>query len=137
MQLLIAGALAAAKVRITLREVETNVMHNLHVIAIGRARMFRQLKPNMEDPTMLKLLLNWLLSALALIIVAHVVPGFSVSSFVAALIAALVVGFVNATLGLILKIITFPLTLVTFGVFWFVINAIMLKLAAAFVPGFV
>jgi len=84
----------------------------------------------------MKLLLNWILSAVALLIVSHLVGGFYVASFTAALIAALVIGFVNATLGLLLKIITFPLTLVTFGIFWFVINAIMLELAASFVPGF-
>jgi putative membrane protein len=82
------------------------------------------------------LLVNWLLSALSLIVVAHVVRGFELSGFTAALLAALVVGFINATLGAFLKFITFPLTLVTLGVFWFVINALMLKLAAAFVPGF-
>jgi putative membrane protein len=71
-----------------------------------------------------------------LLIVSHLVGGFYVDSITAALIAAFVIGFVNATLGLILKILTFPLTLVTFGIFWFVINAIMLELAAAFVPGF-
>ena len=54
----------------------------------------------------------------------------------AALIAALVIGFINATLGLFLKVITFPLTLVTFGLFWLVINAAMLELATAIVPGF-
>jgi len=85
----------------------------------------------------MRLLLNWILSAVALLVVSHLVGGFYVASITAALIAALVIGFVNATLGLFLKIITFPLTLVTFGIFWFVINAIMLELAASFVPGFV
>ncbi len=84
----------------------------------------------------MKLILNWILSALSLMIVAHVVPGFEVRSFGAALIAALVVGLVNATLGLILKILTFPLTIVTFGVFWFVINALMLRIASIVVTGF-
>jgi putative membrane protein len=55
---------------------------------------------------------------------------------VAALVAALAIGLINATLGLLLKILTFPLTLVTLGLFWFVINALMLKLAAAVVTGF-
>jgi putative membrane protein len=64
------------------------------------------------------------------------VPGISVNGPVAALIAALVIGLVNATLGLLLKIITFPLTILTLGLFWFVINAFMLELAAAFVRGF-
>ena len=84
----------------------------------------------------MKMILNWLLSALSLLIVAQVVRGFNVTGFVAALIAALVIGLVNATLGLFLKVITFPLTLVSLGVFWIVINALMLKIAAAVVPGF-
>lgn len=81
-------------------------------------------------------LLNWALSALAVWIVAHVIPGFHVSGWVAALIAALVIGFVNATLGVFLKIVTFPLTLLTLGLFWLVINAAMIELASAIVPGF-
>ena len=85
---------------------------------------------------MLNVLINWLLSALSLMIVAHVIRGFEVTGFGAALIAAFAIGLVNATLGLFLKIVTFPLTLVSLGVFWFVINALMLKLASAFVPGF-
>ena len=85
---------------------------------------------------MVRLLLHWILSAVAVWIVAHVVPGISVSGPVAALIAALVIGLINATLGLLLKIITFPLTILTLGLFWFVINALMLELAAAFVRGF-
>jgi putative membrane protein len=84
----------------------------------------------------MRLILNWILSALSLMIVAHLVSGFVVTNFVAALIAALVIGLVNATIGLVFKIITLPLTLVTFGIFWFVINAVMLLMAAAFVPGF-
>ncbi len=84
----------------------------------------------------MRLLLHWILSALAVWIVAHIVPGISVSGPTAALIAALVIGLINATLGLLLKIITFPLTIVTLGLFWFVINALMLELAAAFVRGF-
>ncbi len=84
----------------------------------------------------MKALLNWLLSALAVWLVARLVPGFHVSGPFAALIAALVIGFINATLGLFLKIITFPLTLVTLGVFWLIINAAMLELASGIVPGF-
>ncbi len=81
-------------------------------------------------------LLNWALSALAVWIVAHIIPGFRVSGWVSALIAALVIGFVNATLGMFLKIVTFPLTLLTLGIFWLVINAAMIELASAIVPGF-
>jgi putative membrane protein len=83
-----------------------------------------------------RLLLHWLLSALAVWIVAHFVPGISVDSAFTALIAALVIGLVNATLGFLLKILTFPLTILTLGLFWFVINALMLELAAWLVRGF-
>ncbi|MGA8300163.1 MAG: phage holin family protein [Terriglobales bacterium] len=84
----------------------------------------------------MRLLLHWILSAIALWIVAHFVPGIFVSGPKAALIAALVIGLVNATIGLILKVLTFPLTILTLGLFWFVINALMLELAAQFVRGF-
>ena len=83
------------------------------------------------------MLLHWVLSALAVWIMSRVVPGIYVSGPVAALIAALVIGFINATIGLVLKILTFPLTLVTLGLFWLVINALMLELASALLaPGF-
>ena len=84
----------------------------------------------------MRLLLNWLLSAISLLIVSHLVPGFYVRDFTAALIAAIVIGLVNATLGLVLKIITLPLTILTLGVFWWVINALMLIFASHFVSGF-
>ena len=84
----------------------------------------------------MRLLLNWVLSAVAVWIVAQVVPGVHVNGVVAALIAALAIGFINATIGALLKIITFPLTLLTLGLFWLVINALMLELASAVVPGF-
>jgi putative membrane protein len=83
-----------------------------------------------------RLLLHWVLSAVAVWIVAHIVPGIYVTGPTAALIAALVIGLINATLGLLLKILTFPLTILTLGLFWFVINALMLELAAALVNGF-
>jgi putative membrane protein len=86
---------------------------------------------------MTKLLAHWILSALCLLLVAHFVPGFIVSGFFTALIAALVIGLVNGTIGMLLKILTFPLTILTFGIFWLLINALMLKFAAIFVPGFV
>ena len=85
----------------------------------------------------MRLLLNWVLSALAVWIVSRIVPNIFVSGPLAALIAALVIGFINATIGALLKILTFPLTLVTLGLFWLVINALMLKLASALLsPGF-
>jgi putative membrane protein len=85
---------------------------------------------------MLRVLLHWVITALAVWITSRVVPGFYVDGAAAALIAAIVIGLVNATLGFFLKIITFPLTILTLGLFWFVINAMMLELASAFVPGF-
>jgi len=81
-------------------------------------------------------ILHWLLSGVALVVVAHVLPGIQVESFGAALIAALVIGLVSATVGLVLKIILFPFILLTLGVVYFLINGLMLKLASAFVPGF-
>ena len=84
----------------------------------------------------MRLLVRWLVNAISLLIVAHFVSGFKVEGFVAALIAAIVIGFVNSTLGLILKVLTFPLTILTFGLFLIVINAVMLKFAAWLSPGF-
>jgi len=85
----------------------------------------------------MRLLLNWVLSALAVWIVAQLGIGISVRGAAAALIAALVIGLINATLGVMLKIVTFPLTLLTLGVFWFVINALMLEVASWLLsPGF-
>jgi putative membrane protein len=89
-----------------------------------------------RDGLSMRLLLNWLMSAVALLIVTWLVPGFEVRGFLPALLAALVIGVVNATLGTFLKIVTFPLTLITLGIFWFVINALMLELASWLVPGF-
>jgi len=83
-----------------------------------------------------RLLLHWILSAAAVWIVANLGLGISVSGPKAALIAAAVIGLINATIGLMLKIVTFPLTILTLGLFWFVINALMLELAAYLVPGF-
>jgi putative membrane protein len=85
---------------------------------------------------MLRMLLHWLITALAVWITSRVIPGFYVDGAAAALIAAVVIGLVNATLGLFLKVVTFPLTIVTLGIFWLIINAVMLKFASAFVPGF-
>jgi putative membrane protein len=84
----------------------------------------------------MRMILNWIVSALAVWLVSYVVPGVVVSGITAALLAALAIGFVNATLGLLLKVVTFPLTVLTLGLFWLVINALMLEVAAALVHGF-
>ena len=78
----------------------------------------------------MRLLLNWLLSAIALLIVSYFVPGFHVEGFKEALIAAIVIGLINATLGALLKLITLPLTILTLGIFWWVVNALMLMVAS-------
>lgn len=85
---------------------------------------------------MLEWIIAWLLSALVLLLLARLLPGFSVAGYGTALIAALVIAALNATLGLLLKIVTFPLTFITIGLFLFVIDALILKLAAAILPGF-
>lgn len=85
---------------------------------------------------MLRLLLRWFLHALALLLVAWLVPGFHVRNIESALIAAVVIGLLNATLGLLLKIVTFPLAIITLGIFFLVINAFILRLASGIVPGF-
>ena len=85
---------------------------------------------------MLKLLLHWVLSAIALLIVSRLVPGFVVRGIGPALVAAIVIGLLNATLGLLLKIITFPLSILTLGLFLLVINGLMILVASSLVPGF-
>jgi putative membrane protein len=85
---------------------------------------------------MIRMLLHWVLNAVALLIVARYVKGFVVHDFVSAMIAVVVVGLFNATFGLLLKIITLPLGIITFGLFFLVINAIVLKFSSEFVPGF-
>jgi putative membrane protein len=85
---------------------------------------------------MMRLLLQWFLSALALLVVSQLVDGFYVEGLGAALVASLVIGLLNATLGLLLKIITFPLSILTLGLFLLVINGIMILMASALVRGF-
>lgn len=85
---------------------------------------------------MIRLLVHWIISALLLLVVSYVVPGFVVRGFFPALVAALVLGLVNATLGLFLKVLTLPLTILTVGVFLIVINAFMLLVTSHLVKGF-
>jgi putative membrane protein len=83
------------------------------------------------------LLLQWFLYALALLIVSWLVPGFRVAGLWPALIASLVIGLLNATVGLFLKIVTFPLTILTLGLFLLVVNGLMILVASHLVRGFV
>lgn len=85
---------------------------------------------------MINLFLRWLVSAISLLIVAYFIPGIHVNGFTTALIAALVFGFINGTLGAVIKFFTFPFRILTLGVLSLVINAFMLMLSAQFVDGF-
>src|SRR5579859_7761265 len=82
------------------------------------------------------LLVTWLVSALALWIVARIIPGIFVRDFGSAFIAAAVIAIVDAVAGPALRFITFPITVLTLGLFRLVINAFLLKLASLFTPGF-
>jgi putative membrane protein len=81
-------------------------------------------------------LLKWLISTLAVIITAYLLPGVSVRSFWTALLVALVLGIINAIIRPIFVVLTLPLTVVTLGLFLFVINAVLILLTSAVVPGF-
>jgi putative membrane protein len=85
---------------------------------------------------MIKLLAKWLLSAAALLFVAYVYTGVEVTSFTAALIAAFVIGLLNSVVRPILVVLTLPVTVVTLGLFLFVINALMFWAAAGVLDGF-
>lgn len=85
---------------------------------------------------MMHFLLTWLGTAVSLLITAYIVPGFGIKSFVAALVASVVVGLVNAIIRPILSILAFPINLLTFGLFTFVINGFTLWLASILTPGY-
>lgn len=82
------------------------------------------------------ILISWLVSAFALWIVAQVIPGIEVRGFGAAMLATVIIGLVNATIGPVLKFLSFPLIFLTLGLFLLIINALLLALAAMFTPGF-
>ncbi len=82
------------------------------------------------------LVLHWLVTTLALGIAAYILPGMNVSSPIALMVAALVLGFLNAILKPILVLMTLPLTVLTMGLFYLVLNAVVLALASVLVPGF-
>lgn len=84
----------------------------------------------------MKLLAKWLLSAAALLFVAYLYSGVQVASFTSALVAALVIGLFNAVLRPVLVVLTLPVTIVTVGLFLFVINALMFWAAAGVLDGF-
>jgi putative membrane protein len=84
----------------------------------------------------MNILVRWLLLAAALLLVAHLYPGVQVTSFTAALLAALVLGLFNALLRPLLVLLTLPVTVLTLGLFLFVINALMFYFAASVLDGF-
>ncbi|HEY9063583.1 MAG TPA: phage holin family protein [Burkholderiaceae bacterium] len=84
----------------------------------------------------MKLIVRWLLLAAALLLVAHLYPGVTVKSFGSAMIAAFVLGLLNTLLRPILVVLTLPVTVITLGLFLFVINALMFYFAASLLDGF-
>jgi putative membrane protein len=84
----------------------------------------------------LKLIVRWLLLAAALLLVAHLYSGVTVASFGSAMVAALVLGLLNTLVRPLLVLLTLPVTLVTLGLFLFVINALMFWSAASLLDGF-
>jgi len=86
---------------------------------------------------MLKLITKWLLSATALLFVAYVYSGVEVKSFASAMAAALVIGLLNAVVRPVLVLLTLPVTILTLGLFLFVINALVFWAAASLLQGFV
>ena len=86
---------------------------------------------------MMTLLLSWLVNTVALIAVAYLMPSIKVDTFITALIAALVLGLVNAIIRPVLVLLTLPVTLLTLGLFIFVINGLLFWAVGSFVKGFV
>lgn len=85
---------------------------------------------------MVRLVAHWVLNAAALMLVAYLYPGVAVESFAVALAAALVLGLVNMVIRPILVILTLPVTILTLGLFIFVINALLFWVVTQVVPGF-
>lgn len=84
----------------------------------------------------MRLILRWLISALTLMLVAYYVPGITVVSFYAALVAALILGLINAVIRPLVILLTLPVSILTLGLFTLVINSLMFWLASSVVKGF-
>ncbi|MFA5966975.1 MAG: phage holin family protein [Patescibacteria group bacterium] len=82
-------------------------------------------------------LAHWLVYTLAIIITTYLLPGVNLTGFAAALVTALVLGLINTVIRPILILLTLPINIITLGLFTFVINAALILLAAAIVPGFI
>ena len=89
-----------------------------------------------EEAALFKFLINWLVNAAALWVTASIIPGIIVLDAPSLLLAALVIGLINAVVRPLLLILTLPITVITLGLFYFVLNGFLLWLAAAATPGF-
>jgi putative membrane protein len=83
-----------------------------------------------------RFLIHWLSTALALLVCSSILPGVHVDSYTTLAVAALVLGFINAVIRPILLFLTLPITLLTLGLFYFVVNGLAFAMAAWVVPGF-
>jgi len=81
-------------------------------------------------------LINWIVSGLAIVITAYLLPGVRLSGFFAALVTALILGLINAFIKPVLSLLTLPLTVMSLGLFALVLNALLIMLTSTIVPGF-
>ena len=84
----------------------------------------------------MRILINWILSALAVFAAAYILPGVQVANFTTALVVALVMGIINAFIKPILLILTLPINILTLGLFTFILNAVLILVVTKIVPGF-
>ena len=84
----------------------------------------------------MSILINWIVSAMVVFSLAYVIPGVTIPNFTTALIVALILGVLNAILKPILVILTLPITIFTLGLFYFILNAVLIVITSRIVPGF-
>ena len=84
----------------------------------------------------MSILINWIISALAILAASYLLQGVHVANFTTALVAALVLGIINAFIKPLLILLTLPITILTLGLFTLVLNALLVLLASSFVKGF-
>ena len=90
----------------------------------------------MGEAKIMGILVNWFVTTIAILIVAYLLPGVAIRGLAAAIVAALVLGLINAIIKPVLIVLTLPLTILTLGLFTFVLNALLVLLTSAIVPGF-
>ena len=84
----------------------------------------------------MEIIITWLVATLIILVVAYILPGITISGFFSALFTALILGVVNAFIKPVLLLLTLPVNILTLGLFTLVINALLVMLVAAIVPGF-